>query len=169
MEKNSQQAISSGDTEEGRGSAENLALSNRAKKIIIADDDKGIIHLFKRSLKQNFRLSWAEDGYESVEKIATLPSTDLIILDCNMPGLSGLKALRTVETMIQRDPQLGDMWEDRKIPFVICTVKQPEEVEMTDYEHFQLVDFWKKPITYQEILARVDSVFQRIKGGVQWN
>ncbi len=141
----------------------------KLKRVIVADDDENIIELFKRGLRQQARLSWAEDGYETVERVATLPSADLLILDWNMPGLTGLKALKTIEMMTKTDPHLGEIWEGRRIPYVICSVKSPEELEVPPLEHFYLVDYWQKPLMVNELKQKLEEVFNRIKGGAACN
>ncbi len=141
----------------------------KLKRVIVADDDENIIELFKRGLRRECRLSWAEDGYETVERVATLPAADLVILDWNMPGLNGLKALKTIEMMTKTDPHLGEIWEGRRIPYVICSVKSPDEIEVPPLEHFYLVDYWQKPLMVKELKQKLDEVFNRIKGGAPCN
>lgn len=141
----------------------------KMKRVIVADDDENIIEIFKRGLRQQARLSWAEDGYETVEKVATLPKADLLILDWNMPGLNGLKALKTIEMMTKTDPHFGEMWEGHRVPYVICSVKAPEEIEVPPLDHFYLVDYWQKPLIVKEIGKKLDEVFNRIKGGAACN
>lgn len=141
----------------------------KLKRVIVADDDENIIELFKRGLRRQCRLSWAEDGYETVERVATLPSADLLILDWNMPGLTGLKALKTIEMMTKTDPHLGELWDKRRIPYVICSVKSPEEIEVPPLEHFYLVDYWQKPLVVKELKQKLEEVFARIKGGAPCN
>lgn len=145
------------------------AFAYKLKRVIVADDDENIIELFKRGLRRECRLSWAEDGYETVERVATLPSADLIILDWNMPGLNGLKALKTIEMMIKTDPHLGEIWDQRKIPYVICSVRPADEIEVPPLDHFYLVDYWQKPLIVKELKQKLDDVFTRIKGGAQCN
>ncbi len=141
----------------------------KLKRVIVADDDENIIELFKRGLRRECRLSWAEDGYETVERVATLPTADLVILDWNMPGLNGLKALKTIEMMTKTDPHLGEIWDGRRIPYVICSVRSPEEIEVPPLEHFYLVDYWQKPLMIKELKQKLDDVFNRIKGGAPCN
>ena len=141
----------------------------KLKRVIVADDDENIIELFKRGLRRECRLCWAEDGYETVERVATLPTADLVILDWNMPGLNGLKALKTIEMMTKTDPHLGEIWDGRRIPYVICSVRSPEEIEVPQLEHFYLVDYWQKPLMIKELKQKLDDVFNRIKGGAPCN
>ena len=141
----------------------------KLKTVIVADDDENIIELFKRGLRRECRLSWAEDGYETVERVATLPSADLVILDWNMPGLNGLKALKTIEMMIKTDPHLGEIWDGHRIPYVICSVSSPDQIEVPPLDHFYLVDYWQKPLVVKDLKKKLDEVFTRIKGGAPCN
>ena len=60
------------------------------KKVLIVDDDKGIVDSIQRSLKREkiYDLEVAFDGFEAGHKFADF-KPDLIILDIKMPGLDG--------------------------------------------------------------------------------
>ena len=59
--------------------------------ILIVDDDKRILQLINDYLiKNNFRISTADNALKAREKIENI-EFDLIILDIMMPGESGLK------------------------------------------------------------------------------
>ena len=61
------------------------------KKILIVDDDPGVIKGLSESLKsENCIIDTAVDGLEAFEKIAS-DEYDLILSDMMMPGLSGQK------------------------------------------------------------------------------
>jgi CheY-like chemotaxis protein len=60
-------------------------------KILIVDDEKGILELLRKSLSKNgfsVDIDLAESSEEGIKKIHNTPY-DLIITDIKMPGMSG--------------------------------------------------------------------------------
>jgi len=67
-------------------------------KILIVDDEPGVVELIKNSLeKNNYEVVTASDGLEGVEK-AWSKNPDLIILDIMMPNMSGGDAVRALKS-----------------------------------------------------------------------
>ena len=65
--------------------------------VLIADDEKGIVELLKdRVIAKGHSVNTAYDGKEAMELIKS-NSYDLIFLDHNMPGLTGLELLRYIK------------------------------------------------------------------------
>jgi DNA-binding response OmpR family regulator len=74
-----------------------------AKTILIADDDQYIRVLVKGSLKgEEYRIVEAADGVEAWEQIRR-ERPDLVLLDVQMPGQTGLEIARAV----REDPDLA--------------------------------------------------------------
>ena len=65
--------------------------------VLIADDEKEIVELLKdRVIAKGHSVNTAYDGKEALELIKS-NSYDLIFLDHNMPGLTGLELLRYIK------------------------------------------------------------------------
>ena len=66
-------------------------------KILIVDDEKEIVELLKdRFIAKGHSVNTAYDGKKAMELIRS-NSYDLIFLDHNMPGLTGLELLRYIK------------------------------------------------------------------------
>lgn len=124
--------------------------------ILIVDDLKvdTIItqkYLNKAGYSNVFTAASAEEALyllsQRSEKIC--PAIDLIVMDLNMPGISGIEACRQIK--------LTDNLKD--IPIVILTA-------MSDEDTFKLalsagaLDYLSKPIKESELIARVHSALQ---------
>ena len=82
-------------------------MSHDSVKILIADDDPEDLELIEEYLRKeapHLQLSKFMDGLSASEYLRTLPDKDLpslIILDYNMPGLTGAQVLSSLN-MISR-------------------------------------------------------------------
>jgi two-component system, NtrC family, response regulator AtoC len=74
------------------------------EKILIVDDDQGLIHFLHRFFaKQGYGVHACSSGQEALEMIAD-EQFDLILLDYKMPGLNGLDTLREVRRSQVKTP-----------------------------------------------------------------
>jgi signal transduction histidine kinase len=65
-------------------------------KILIADDEQVMRDLFSRLLsREDYEISFAENGKEALDKI-TENNFDLLLLDLNMPVMSGMEVIAKV-------------------------------------------------------------------------
>src|SRR4030043_2323791 len=85
-----------------------------SKRILIVDDDQGILDSFEVLLGDRYDLVKAENGYEALRILETDPP-QLIFLDIKMPGLDGMDVLRR----LQKD--------QKKVGVVIITGTAPEQ------------------------------------------
>jgi len=74
-------------------------------KILLVDDNPGDVLLARKMLSKSTvpcSLELAGDGGAALERLASGPAPDLIILDLNMPRMDGLEFLRRMKS----DPRL---------------------------------------------------------------
>lgn len=80
-------------------------------KVLVADDSQGFLEIYKKILKEfNLELILAKDGAEAIKK-AWKFKPELIILDLEMPEMSGAECAR----LLKQDPTQKDT------PIVIIT------------------------------------------------
>ncbi|NOZ48137.1 MAG: response regulator [Chlorobi bacterium] len=116
-------------------------------KILIADDDIVIIDLIMEILGNNYEYFSAQNGNEAY-KIANDKLPDIILIDWNMPELSGIETIK----LLKKNERTSD------IPIIMITglIISPEE-----FKHvFEAgaIDFIKKPIHAVELIARTRSM-----------
>jgi len=58
------------------------------QKLLIVDDEKGIVDMMKSYFAAQYDVLTAYSGQEALQKVTACP--DLILLDINMPGMDGL-------------------------------------------------------------------------------
>ena len=116
------------------------------RKILVVDDSKLIHKMFEVLLRQ-FSLIHAHDGLEALQCLGTHGEIDLILLDINMPKMSGLEFL----AQIKADTVF------KTIPVVIISTEGKEEDTIRGLEAGAAA-YIKKPFGNQELLE----VIQRL-------
>jgi len=113
--------------------------------ILLVDDDPGAIELMARVLSAEGVLRFAVSGSDAL-RLARAVAPDLILLDAEMPGLSGFE----VCAALKDDAGLAD------IPVIFVTSHRNESFEVAGFAA-GAVDFIAKPINPQLVVARVRS------------
>ncbi|MBZ0284508.1 MAG: response regulator [Anaerolineae bacterium] len=101
-------------------------ISSPLKKVLVVDDNPDLRAIFARTFdRRHFLVEVAVDGVDAIEHLKTeLP--DVLILDLNMPRLSGFDVLRYVRE--------NQRTKDVKVIIVTgnCIAMQAPEVEFAD-------------------------------------
>ncbi|WP_260482546.1 response regulator transcription factor [Sphingomicrobium flavum] len=115
-------------------------------RIIIADDDPTTIFMVRSILEDCGHIVGAlEDGL-SVGDVARFKAPDLLILDCSMPGKTGLEALREVRA------DLG-----KQLPIMMLTGRTSPQDEALAYQA-GADDYLTKPIDPDKLVIRVEAL-----------
>ena len=118
-------------------------------RIILAEDDEIVAEVVRDTLMNaGHAVGVLPTGAQALAVIrARLP--ELVILDCNMPELSGVLVLREM----RQSPKLAD------IPVLMLTGRRGEQdVNLAMYEGAN--DYMKKPFEPAELVFRVEQVLQ---------
>ena len=111
--------------------------------ILLVDDDPGAIQLLGGILAGLGSLRFARNGKDAL-RIARERPPDLILLDAEMPGISGFQVLE----MLKAEPQLLD------VPVIFITGHTEAGFEVSALD-MGAVDFIAKPFRASLVLARV--------------
>src|SRR5690349_23750105 len=71
-------------------------MGERRKTVLIVDDDEGMRDTLTAVLRRDFRILKTATG-ESALQIMEKEDVDLMMLDVNLPGISGFEVLRIVK------------------------------------------------------------------------
>lgn len=116
-----------------------LYLTTRASKVLIIDDNEGLVELLERYLSsQMCHVFTAATGQEGLERAQELVP-DAIVLDVMMPGMDGWELLQRLRT----DPAT------RGVPIVVCTVFNDPELAYS----LGASIFLPKPVRRDDVLA----------------
>lgn len=119
-------------------------------RIIIAEDDEIIGEIARDALiAAGHGVGVLGNGADALATIR-VKKPDLVILDCNMPALSGLLVLREMRNSLDMS----------RIPVLILTGRQSEQdVELARYEGAN--DYMKKPFDPEELVFRVEELLAK--------
>lgn len=125
--------------------AEFESAANGKKKILIVDDDEGVVNSIERILVREgkFDLQVAYDGFEAGQKFTT-QKPDLIILDLNMPGSNGYELCAKIR---------GASGNANVRILAISGVVNDKEIQRI--KALGADDFLAKPFASEDLLARL--------------
>ncbi|HKI02239.1 MAG TPA: response regulator transcription factor [Thermoanaerobaculia bacterium] len=116
-------------------------------KILVVDDDLELLSLIGYALRQaGYMVVEASDGQAAVEAFER-ESPALVILDVNLPRLSGLEVCRRIRNQ-------------SKVPIMMLTVRSAEEDQVQALD-LGADDYLTKPFSPRTLLARVRALLRR--------
>ena len=118
--------------------------------VLVVDDEAALRKVIRASLAASgFSVEEVGTGKEAVSAVQQ-KSFDLVLLDINMPGMSGVEACRQIRALV---PRIG---------IVMVTVRDAEEDKVRALEA-GADDYVTKPFRFRELIARMGAVLRRTK------
>lgn len=115
--------------------------------VLIVDDEPQIRRVMRTTLvSQGYAVLEARSGEEALEKLRSAHPS-LILLDVNMPGISGLDTCREIR-------------QSSDIPIIMLTVRNSERDKVQALDA-GADDYVIKPFGAQELLARIRAALRR--------
>lgn len=122
-------------------------MTERKPTVLVVDDEVGLLDVMETYLHDDgFDVLRAGDGREAVE-IALRERPDLVLLDLNLPTLSGLEAFREIRAELT-------------VPVIMLTSRGAEVDRVVGLE-LGADDYIPKPYSPREVVARVKAVLRR--------
>lgn len=120
-------------------------------KVVVIEDEKSIID----AINVAFEFRWPDakviastTGKKGID-LAKKESPDIIILDINLPDISGFNVLKEIRTF-------------STVPVIIVTVRSDDEDMLKGLEA-GADDYIIKPFNYMTLLARIKAILRRIE------
>jgi len=119
------------------------------KLIYVVDDEQNIRDLIKTYLqKEGYEVEVFEDGTSAYRKFSDTPP-DMLIIDIMMPGMDGYSLCREIR-------------KTNDVPIIMVSAKD-EEIDRVLGLELGSDDYISKPFSPRELVARVKTIFRRIK------
>ena len=118
-----------------------------AQKILVIEDEEGIIHLLNLYLKNaGYTVVIARDGADGLAMHAR-EHPDLVILDIMLPAIDGFEVCRRIRA-----------WS--KTPILMLTARSSEDDRITGLD-LGADDYLVKPFSPRELVSRVRAILRR--------
>src|SRR6516165_2300080 len=116
--------------------------------VLVVDDESALRKVIRASLAASgFAVEEAGNGADALSVVHQRPF-DLVLLDVNMPGMTGVEACRKIRAYA---PRTG---------IVMVTVRDAEEDKVRALEA-GADDYVTKPFRFRELVARLGAVLRR--------
>jgi two-component system KDP operon response regulator KdpE len=123
--------------------------------ILIVDDEIEIVRLLRYNLvAQGYQVFTASSGEEALTEV-TRHRPDLVLLDLNLPDMSGLEVCQQIR-------------ESSALPIIVLSVKDRERDKVQALE-LGADDYVAKPFGIQEVLARIRVALRRLQPSTAGN
>ncbi|MDR4126016.1 response regulator [Yanghanlia caeni] len=122
-------------------------------RILVIEDDATLGHALQEFLsRQGYAVDWLQDGTCAIDTLAGQPY-DLLLLDLNLPGKSGLDVLRDLRAA------------SHSLPVLILTARDGVDDRVAGLDS-GADDYVTKPFELAELAARVRALGRRRSGQV---
>ena len=121
-----------------------------AQKILVIEDEEGIVHLLNLYLRDaGYMVVSARDGADGLALHAR-EHPDLVILDIMLPALDGFEVCRRIRSWSQT-------------PILMLTARGDEDDRIQGLE-LGADDYLVKPFSPRELVSRVRAILRRVSG-----
>jgi len=132
-----------GEANNTEGSAVKMTAKSKAMRILVVDDEQDIADLYAMWLEAEYETTVAYDGTSALNRVDG--TTDLVLLDRQMPGASGDQVLEEID----------ERGIDCRVVMVTAVDPDFDIVEMP------FDDYLTKPVTREELLEVVEEMQNR--------
>src|SRR5262245_51715319 len=122
------------------------AMAESATLLVVDDNDENREMLSRRLRKRGFEVLMAEGGRKALDLVRGPQAIDLVLLDVNMPEMSGLEVLKILR-------QLRSATE---LPVIMATARSDSE-DIVEALELGANDYVTKPLDFPVALARVQA------------
>jgi DNA-binding response OmpR family regulator len=123
---------------------------NKTATILVVDDEPDLVITIKNRLEWNkFKVETAANGQEGLGKAISV-TPDLILLDCNMPVMSGLDMLE----LLRQNKKL------KKIPVIMLTAVS-ETYDIDTASLLGVAGYITKPFNFTELLEKISDILDK--------
>lgn len=120
------------------------------QKILVVDDEPNIVELVSFHLERDgYQVIKGSNGLEAITLIKN-KQPDLVVLDVMLPKLDGFEVCRQLRL------------EQNQIPVIMLTAKDDEISRVLGLE-IGADDYLTKPFSPRELIARIKTIFRRLK------
>lgn len=122
-------------------------------RLLLVEDDNNLGRATTEGLRESFAVDWVRTAEEASDALATT-AYDLIVLDINLPGISGLEFLAQLRT------------KKNQMPVLLLTARDAVRHRVEGL-NAGADDYLVKPFDLDELLARCAALVRRTQGNAE--
>lgn len=119
-------------------------------RLLLVEDDRNLGKATAEGLRESFAVDWVMSAEDAQDALATTPY-DLLVLDINLPGISGLELLQDLRG------------EKNQTPVLFLTARDATRHRVEGL-NAGADDYLVKPFDLDELIARCAALLRRSKG-----
>jgi DNA-binding NtrC family response regulator len=133
-----------------------VTLQQKDIKVLLIDDEVAFVNtLAQRLIIRDIKVSTAYDGEQALSKLLT-ETTDVIILDLNMPGMHGMEVLQEIK---KAHPDIQ----------VIVLTGHGTDKDEDEAKRLGGFDFLKKPVDIETLERKIKAAFKEKRAKIVGN
>jgi CheY-like chemotaxis protein len=134
-------------------------LQPRHGRILIVEDDKDLAEVLADKLSfEGAYVEVANDPYEALNQMSE-HHFDLVIMDWELPDLTGGETLKQADRNSMIDPIAADQWNMKKTPVVILSAHKARECRTNKNNTYRVVSYVSKRQPFANIMKHLKEVF----------
>ena len=132
----------------------------RFARVLIIEDDKDLAEILADQFAfEGANVEVANDPYEALNMMSE-HHFDLVILDWQLPDLTGGETLKQADRNAMLDPITVEQWTMKKTPVVILSAHKARECRTTKNATYQVVSYVSKRQSYENMLKHLKDIYQ---------
>lgn len=121
------------------------------KEILVVDDNPVNLAMIEKMLECEYHVIAANSGIRAL-RFLEKHTADLILLDVEMPGMSGIDILGRIRALPQH----------RELPVILLTARKDGATVAKGFK-LGILDYITKPFEEEDVLERIKRVFDQSK------
>ena len=119
----------------------------RSKKILVVEDEEGLLALLRQALEERgYEIATAANAIDAgIEISCNLPA--LILMDIKMPGIDGFQACEA----IKKNPKT------KNLPIIVISALS-DETDIKKAKKIGIADYFVKPIDIEKLIERLKQI-----------
>lgn len=122
------------------------------KKILIIDDEPSMLKVLNHFLNKHYNVISRTDGLEALQFLQSGQVPDMIVADVMMPNIDGYEFIKNIRA--------SGFFKDIPLIMLSSNEKSDDRIKCLN---LGADDYVTKPFNPEELLARIQSLFRRIK------
>jgi len=120
---------------------------NKKKKVLLAEDDQGLVTILEKVLKKNYELGLSYDGAQTLKMVREF-EPDVVVLDIMMPYLDGLHICQQIRQ---------DRGQNDRPKILLLSARATEQDRQLGIAA-GADDYITKPFRIDDLLKRIDDL-----------